>query len=135
MPVTEPSITSPNQAPVSLAGGRRRVAACIFTFASDAQGTYALPIILPKGARVWDARFNLSASGRRHGDPGLRHQRQHRQITAARRLTTTDSWVSVGLNAAMGVELAAAEQIIMTVGAAALPASGRMVVMFVSSID
>jgi hypothetical protein len=54
---------------------------------------------------------------------------------AAATLTTTDSWVSVGLNAAMGVELAAAEQIVMTVAAAALPSSGRMVVLFLYSID
>lgn len=135
MAVTEPSITSPNQAPVSLAGGRLRVAACTFTFASDAAGSYTLPIILPKGARVWDARFNLSASAGGTATLAFGINGSTGKYRAAATLTTTDSWVSVGLNAAMGVELAAAEQIVMTVAAAALPSSGRMVVLFLYSID
>ena len=86
-------------------------------------------------ALAWDARFNLSASAGGTATLAFGISGSTGKYRAAATLTTTDSWVSVGLNAAMGVELAAAEQIIMTVGAAALPSSGRMVVLFVYSID
>lgn len=135
MAVTEPSITAPNQAPASLAGGRMRVAACIFTFASDAPAAYTLPIILPKGARVWDARFNLSASAGGTATLAFGTAASAGKYRAAATLTTTDSWVSSGLNAAMGAELAADERIVMTVAAAPLPSSGRMVVQFLYTLD
>lgn len=135
MAVTEPSITAPNQAPVSLTGGRLRVASCIFTFASDGTGSYTLPIIIPKGARVWDVRFNLSASAGGTATLAFGISGSTGKYRAAATLTTTDSWVSSGLNAAMGAEIAADEQQIMTVAAAALPSSGRMIVQYLYTLD
>jgi hypothetical protein len=135
MAVTEPNITGSNMAPATLAGGRLRVAACVFTFASEAAGTYPLPIVLPKGARVWDVRFNLSASAGGTATIAIGITGAAGKYRAAATLTTTDSWVSAGLNAAMGAELTAAETINMTTAAAALPSSGRMVIQFVYSVD
>ena len=118
-----------------LAGGRLRVAACIFTFASDAQGTYALPIILPKGALVWDARFNLSASAGGTATLAFGISGSTGKYRAAATYTTADTLTFSSLNAATMAVLSAEEQIIMTVAAAALPSSGRLLVGFLYVFD
>ena len=135
MAVTEPTISGSNMAPASLSGGRKRVAACVFTFASDAEGTYTLPIILPKGARVWDVRFNLSATAGASAQLALGITGTTGKYRAAATLTTANAWVSSALNAAIGVELTAAETLILTTTVAALPASGRMVILVEYSVD
>lgn len=116
--------------PVADMGGKRRVAQAVFTFAADATGTYVVPIRLPRGARVIECAINTSVSlGTAQFALGIAGTIG--KYRAAAVLTTpTDAWVTVALNAVTAVPLAADEQIIMTTSAAALPASGRMVIRF-----
>lgn len=115
--------------PHALFAGKVRCAVAEFTFASDAIGTYAAPELqFPRGARILDVAFNLSATAGGTATLALGISGTAGKYRAAAVLTTTDSWVASNLNAAMGAELTAAEAWILTVAAAALPASGRMLI-------
>lgn len=115
--------------PSALLSGKRRTALAEFTCAADAAGTYTVPVRLPRGARVLSAFMNTSVSLGTStvalgiaGDAG--------KYRAAAVFTTPNATTFFTLNAAMGVPLAAEEQIVMTVAVAALPASGRLLIGF-----
>ena len=115
--------------PVRLMGGKVRSAVAAFTFASDATGTYTVPELYFKaGTVILDVAFNLSASAGGTATLALGISGSTCKYRAAATLTTTDSWVNVGLNAAMGTALTSAEQWLLTVAVAALPSSGRMLI-------
>lgn len=135
MPFVNASSAAANNAgadliPAALLGGKRRSAQAEFTAASDAVGTYTVPIRLPRGARVIEAAMNASVTMGGTATLALGIAGATGKYRAAATFTTTDQWVSFALNAAVGVELAAEEQILLTVAAAALPSSGRLLIRF-----
>lgn len=109
-------------------GGRRRVMLWEFTCASDAAGTYTAPTVIPRGARILDVRMNASATMGASATIALGISGSTEKYRAAATFTTANAWVSTALNAAIGVELTADEQIIMTTAVAALPSSGRLLI-------
>lgn len=136
MPFTSPVVTpAGTQAPVTQMGARRRTSLAEFTYAADAVGTYALPMVIPRGARIVDVRLNTSVTLGGTTTLAVGVTGTAGKYRAAATFTTADQWVSLGLNAAMGVLLTADEQIILTVAAAALPASGRLLVEVQYVID
>ena len=54
---------------------------------------------------------------------------------AAATYTTADTFTLLGLSAFVAEELTADEQILLTVAAASLPASGKLVIGFLYAID
>lgn len=116
--------------PVGLLGGHLRSAIAEFTAASDAVGTYTVPIRIPRGAYVRGMWMNASVTMGASATIAIGITGATGKYRAAAVFTTTDSNVFSALNAAMGVALAAEEQIIMTVAVAALPASGRLLIGF-----
>jgi hypothetical protein len=135
MAFTSPVATYPNLNPVSLVGGRRRQHLAEFTLASDAVGTYSFPQVVPKGARILDIRLNASATLGASATLAIGITGTTGKYRAAATFTSADQWVSTALNAAIGVELTADEQIILTVAVAALPSSGRLLMEVVYVID
>lgn len=136
MPFTSPVVTpAGTQAPVTQMSARRRTALAEFTYAADAVGTYALPMVVPRGARIVDVRLNTSVTLGATATLAVGTVAAPGRYRAAATFTTADQWVSLGLNAAMGVLLTVDEQIILTVAAAALPASGRLLVEVQYVID
>jgi hypothetical protein len=120
--------------PVADMGGKLRVAQAVFTFATDAQGTYTIPIRLPRGARVLETAINTSVTTG-SATIALGIAGTVAKYRAAAAVTSADLWVTQGvattggaLNAICGVPLLVDEQLIMTTAAATLPASGRMVI-------
>ena len=121
--------------PSALLSGKARVAMAEFTCASDAQGTYTVPIVLPRGARVLTMFLNASATMGASATIAIGIAGATGKYRAAATYTSADTLTLVSLNAATGVVLTAAEQILMTVGAAALPSSGRLLIGFVYVIE
>lgn len=115
--------------PTALMGGKRRSATAEFTLAADVAGTYTVPIRLPRGAYVEELILNTSVSLGTStvaiGIPGAVGK-----YRAAAVLTAANTNETTALNAAVGVALAAEEQIILTVATATLPASGRLLIRF-----
>ncbi len=116
--------------PVSLQGGKVRVALAEFTCQSDAAGTYTVPIRLPAGARVLTCFLNASVTMGASAQIAIGIAGATGKYRAAATYTTADTLTLVTLNAATGVALAAEEQILMTTTVAALPASGRLLIGF-----
>lgn len=127
---TTPALIDP-----SLSGGRIRHQSAVFTCATDAQGTYTAPIVLPKGARVLCAYMNASATMGASATIAIGITGATGKYRAAATYTTADTLTLLALNATVMAELAAAEQIIVTVAAAALPSSGRLVIGFLYALD
>ena len=110
----------------ALYSGKVRSALSEFTFAADAIGAYTIPEFqFLVGQRILELALNpsvtLGAATLAIGISGATGK-----YRAAATLTTPDAWTVAALNAAMGARLSANEQWIMTVAAAALPASGRL---------
>jgi hypothetical protein len=121
--------------PAALSRGRVRVACAEFTCNSDAQGTYNVPIRLPIGARVLTMFLNASATMGGTATIAIGITGTIGKYRAAAIYTATDTFTFHSLNAATMAQLTAEEQIIMTVAAAALPASGRLLVGFLYVFD
>lgn len=116
--------------PVSLLGGKVRLAAATFTCAADAAGTYTAPIKLPRGARVICGFINASATMGASATLAIGIAGATGKYRAAATYTTGDTFTLLGLNATVLAPLAAEEQILLTTAVAALPASGRLVIGF-----
>jgi hypothetical protein len=127
--------TTPTYIPPSLGGGRVRVAMAEFTCATDGTGAYTAPIVLPKGSRVICGFMNSSATMGASATIAIGTAASAGKYRAAATYTTGDTFTLLGLSAVVGEELTAAEQIIMTVAVAALPASGKLVIGFFYSLD
>lgn len=134
MAFTEPNITPPARAPVTLTSGRIRAATAVFTLATDGTGSYQMPVVLPRGARVVDVLLNASVS-LGTSTISIGPATAPTKYRAAAVFTTTDAWVSTALNAAVMVELAADEVPFLVVAVAALPAAGRLLVQFKYVMD
>lgn len=113
---------------VSQLGGKVRTAIAEFTCASDAAGTYTIPIRLPRGARVLQVGLNGSVSMGASATLAIGIAGATGKYRAAATYTTTDAWTFFALNAATGTPLTAEEQLLLTTAVAALPASGRLLV-------
>lgn len=125
MPATIYPLAISSKAPVSAAGARKRVTWEVFNFASDAVGTYPIGAPIPVGARVIKIEMIPSVSlGTTTVAIGITGATG--KYRAAATLTTPDAVTTAALNAAVGVPLAAEEQLIMTTAVAALPASGNL---------
>lgn len=121
------------QIPVALGGGKLRVAAAVFTNATDAVGTYTAPIRLPAGARVLFGFINSAVTLGGTATVAIGIPGTAGKYRAAAVYTATDTFTILSLTAVSMVPLAADEQIIVTVAAASLPASGRWFLGFVYS--
>jgi hypothetical protein len=121
--------------PSALLSGKARVALAEFTCASDAAGTYTVPIRLPRGARVLTMFMNASATMGASATIAIGIAGTAGKYRAAATYTAADTLSLFSLNAATGAVLAAEEQIIMTVAVAALPASGRLLIGFLYVIE
>lgn len=116
--------------PVSLLGGKVRVAVAEFTCASDAAATYITPIRLPRGARVICGFINASVTMGASATLAIGIAGATGKYRAGATYTSADTFTLLGLNAGLAVALTAEEQILLTVGAAALPSSGRLLIGF-----
>lgn len=117
--------------PVADLGGKLRIANAVFNCASDAAGTYTAPVRLPRGARVLFLVLNASVSMGGTATLAIGIAGATGKYRAAATFTAVSTPTLVGLNATVGEPLLADEQILLTVAAAALPASGRLVLSFV----
>jgi hypothetical protein len=111
--------------PASAVGGKTRTSIEVFNYATDAQGAYNIGPAIPAGARILSVELNTSASTG-SATLAIGTSASAGKYRAAAALTTTDQWVQCNLNAAVGDVLSADEQLVMTVAAATLPASGRL---------
>jgi hypothetical protein len=127
--------TTPTLIDPSLSTGRVRHQSAIFTCATDAQGTYTAPILLPRGARVLFAYINASATLGASATVAIGIAGATTKYRGASTYTSADTFTMLAPNAVVMAELAAPEQIIVTIGAAALPASGRFVIGFFYALD
>ncbi len=135
MPFVNASSAAANNAgadliPAALLGGKVRCAIAEFTCASDAVGTYTVPIVPPRGARVLTMFLNASATMGGTATIAIGIAGATGKYRAAATYTSADTLTFLSLNAATGAELAAEEQILMTGASAALPSSGRLLIMF-----
>ena len=107
-------------------GGKARKNLEIFNLASDVAGAYNIGAIVPKGARITGIRMmttvTLGSSTIAIGIAGTVEK-----YRAAATFTSANTWTEIGGAAALFDELTAEEQLIMTVAAATLPSSGRII--------
>ena len=116
--------------PMADLGGKVRVAQAVFNCSSDASATYTAPIRLPVGARVICGFINASATMGASATIAIGISGSTGKYRAAATYTSADTFTLLGLNAALATALTAEEQILMTVGTAALPSSGRLIIGF-----
>lgn len=121
--------------PSALLSGKVRAAIAEFTAASDVVGTYTAPIVLPKGARVLACFLNASVTMGGTATIAIGITGSTGKYRAAATYTSADTLTFSALNAATGAVLTASEQIIMTVAAASLPSSGRLLIGFLYVIE
>ena len=129
------SLANPALIDPSLSSGRIRHQSAIFNLASDVVGTYTAPILLPRGARVLFGYMNSSVTLGASATVAIGIAGAVGKYRAAATYTSADTPTWLGLNATVMAELQAPEQIIMTTAVAALPASGRLVIGFLYSLD
>lgn len=125
----------PNYLDPSLGGGRVRVAMAEFNCATDVVGTYTAPIVLPRGARVICGFINSTVTMGATATIAIGIAGTVGKYRAAAVYTTADTFTLLALGAVTAEELTAPEQIIMTVAAASLPATGKLVIGFFYSLD
>lgn len=115
--------------PISAAkdGGKVRINTEVFTLATDVAAAYDVGAVIPIGAEILGIRLmssvSLGSSTIALGIAGTAAK-----YRAAATFTSVDTWVEAGSAAVLGVPLTAAEQLILTVAAASLPASGRLLI-------
>lgn len=114
--------------PALAQGGKVRSAIAEFTCASDAIGTYTIPIRIPRGARVRRVSMNASVTMGASATIAIGIAGATGKYRAAATFTTANATTDFALNAAIGVPLVVEEQLLMTVAVAALPASGRLLI-------
>jgi hypothetical protein len=119
-----------NYPPQSAVSAKKRSSIEVFNYASDAVGVYNISAPIPSGARILAVELNTTVStGTATLAIGIVGTAGKYRAAAA--LTTPDQWVQANPAAVIGDVLTADEQLIMTVAAAALPASGRLLVRII----
>lgn len=116
-------------------GGRVRCFNEKITLAAQASGDTIAVARLPKGARVLYGVLNASATLGGTATIAIGITGTTGKYRAAATFTTADTPVLFGVNAGVGEALAAEEEIIITIAAAALPGSGTLRVMMFYTID
>jgi hypothetical protein len=113
--------------PLSQTGGKVRSIVERFTLNTDVVGSYAIGVPLPAGAVVLYGVINttvtLGSSTIAIGITGTTAK-----YRAAAVFTAINTPTLFGATAAVGVPLAAEEQLLLTVAEASLPASGTLVI-------
>ena len=114
--------------PVAFAGGKLRVLIEVFNFAGEATGSYAIGAPLPAGAvPVFGCLVASASTGSSTLAIGNRDNAS--RYRAGTILAQTDTPVLFGPGLVLGSATAATEQLMLTVGNAALPAAGRLIIM------
>jgi hypothetical protein len=122
-----PFVAGGPRIPVQFNGAQPSIGLAEFTLASDATGTYQVPIRLPRGGIFLRGGLLTSVTlGTAQVAIGIVGATG--KYRAAAVLTATEAWQDFSLSATVGQVLAAEEQIIMTTTVAALPAAGRLFV-------
>lgn len=117
--------TGATELATALGDGKLRLCYERFTLASDATGGYNIGHPIPRGAVVLGGFLNSTVSlGSSTIAIGIASNTG--KYRAAATFTTTDTPVWFGVASNFGTILTEEERIIMTVGAAALPASGTL---------
>lgn len=116
-------------------GGKVKVVTENFVYATDVAGSYAIGGgLIPAGARVVDAYFVTSVTtGSATLALGIAGTTA-KYINAAAVTTANQRTVQVN-QAALLVEITTAEQLLLTVAAASLPASGNLKIVLTYVID
>lgn len=116
-------------------GGKVKVVTETFTYATDAVGSYAVGGgLIPVGARVLDAYFVTSVTtGTATIALGISGSTA-KYINAAAVTTANQRTVQVN-QAAMLTEITTAEQLLLTVATATLPASGTLRIVLTYVVD
>jgi hypothetical protein len=116
-------------------GGKIKVVSETFTYASDSAASYAIGGgLIPAGARVLDAYFVTSVTtGSATLALGIAGT-TGKYITAAAVTTANQRTVSVN-QVALLTEITTAEQLLLTVASASLPASGTLRIVLTYVID
>lgn len=109
----------------ALGGGKLRCCYERFTLASDPVGAYNIGHPIPRGAVVLGG-YLLSTVSLGTSTVAVGIASAPGKYRAAATFTAVDTPVWFGVGANLGVILAAEERILLTVGAAALPASGTL---------
>ncbi len=123
--VVAAAIAARTQVSSALDGGKARKNLEIFNLNGDAQAAYNIGAAIPKGARITSIRMMTSATlGSSTIAIGIAGTAG--KYRAAATFTTTDTWTEIGSATTLFDELTAEEQLIMTVAAASLPSSGRL---------
>ena len=127
--------TPPEKPDAGAVSGKLRVFSETFTMAAQAAGDIIELARLPKGARVLFGVLNASATLGAAATLAIGIAGNTGKYRAAAVHTTADAPVLFGVNAGMGVKLAAEEIVIGTVAVAALPGAGNVNVMMVYTIE
>jgi hypothetical protein len=109
----------------ALTGGKLRLAYERFTLATDVQAAYPIGTPLPAGAVPY-AGFLLSTVTLGSSTIAIGITGTAGKYRAAATFTAVDTPTFFGVASVMGVPITAPEQLLMTVGAASLPASGTL---------
>lgn len=133
---------------VNVAGGRLRIFVANLALASQASGSVIgvarLPLLAVISGITYITDTSLSTATIKLGDAGNGNSAIY---AAAQTLTGTNTPTKVGLAATLGVPIAAGfdcvsglaaasyEDVILTVGVAALPSSGNLTIIFEYAID
>ena len=114
--------------PVAFAGGKLRVLIEVFTFNGEAAGAYAIGAPLPAGA-VPVLGFLVTSASTGTATLAIGNKDSTNRYRTGAVLSQVDTPVLFGAGLVVGSATLLAEQLVLTVGTAALPAAGRLVVM------
>ena len=114
--------------PVAFAGGKLRVLIEVFNFAGEATGSHPIGAPLPAGA-VPVLGFLVTSASTGSSTLAIGNRDNASRYRAGTILSQIDTPVLFGQGLVLGSATAAAEQLMLTVGSAALPAAGRLVIM------
>lgn len=116
-------------------GGRVRIISETFTYATDVVGSYAIGGgLIPVGARVIDAYFVTSVTTG-SATLALGISGTTAKYISAAAVTTANSRTVTVNQAALLTEITTAEQLLLTVAAASLPASGTLRIVLTYVVD
>lgn len=127
--------TPPEKPDAGAVSGKLRVFSESFTMAAQQVGDIIELAKLPKGARVLFGVLNASATLGATATLAIGIAASAGKYRAAAVHTAANAPTLFGVQAGVGVKLAAEEIVIGTVGAAALPGAGTVNVMMVYTIE
>ena len=114
--------------PVAFAGGKLRVLIEVFNCNGEAPGAYAIGAPLPAGA-VPVLGFLVASTSTGSATLAIGNKDNASRYRGGTILSQVDTPALFGPGLVVGAATLLAEQLLLTVGAAALPATGRLVIM------